>query len=252
MIKSTHKTIQDYFQPAAHRSQREIARLPRSRSFRAMLEGIYSDPPSPPPPDHTGLSVRDYMERRLGGGLLKATATAKNNLPSSEAGAAKRDADPIPETATAPAPPPTNPGPPQAVPSRETASAIRQAIRRAALKYQVPSELIHSVIRSESNFKIDAVSQAGAQGLMQLMPATASELGVTDPFDVHQNIDGGTRYLRQMLDRFEGDIKCALAAYNAGPGTVCRYGGVPPYPETRAYVDKVLRSAGIPATATLS
>jgi len=139
-----------------------------------------------------------------------------------------------------------------AISAKEQSQAIEQAIQRAAERYNVPSYLIHSVIRCESNFKPDALSHAGAQGLMQLMPATAGELGVTDPFDIQQNIDGGTRYLRQMLDRFDGDIKNALAAYNAGPGTVSRYGGVPPYRETQAYVEKVLRYAARAETSKIA
>ncbi len=121
---------------------------------------------------------------------------------------------------------------------------IEQATASAARKYDLPEKLVRSVIRHESNFDPTAVSPAGAQGLMQLMPGTARELGVKDPFDIRQNIDGGARYLRQMFDQFDGDWRKALAAYNAGPGTVRKYGGVPPYPETRRYVRKVMSSAG--------
>jgi hypothetical protein len=121
---------------------------------------------------------------------------------------------------------------------------IEQNVQEAAAKYDLPSRLIKAVIRAESNFKVDAVSSAGAQGLMQLMPATAEELGVKNPFDIRQNIEGGSRYLRKMLDRFGGNVAKALAAYNAGPGTVTKYNGRVPYPETRQYVKRVLRFAG--------
>ncbi len=123
--------------------------------------------------------------------------------------------------------------------------AIEKSIDKAALKYNLSPDLIRAVIKAESDFQVKAESSAGARGLMQLMPATAKELGVKDLFDIDQNIDGGTRYLRSMLDRFENDIRKALAAYNAGPGTVERFGGrVPPYRETRDYVERVLRLAG--------
>jgi soluble lytic murein transglycosylase-like protein len=118
---------------------------------------------------------------------------------------------------------------------------IEKKVLKAAEKYNLPPELIKAVIRAESNFEVQAVSSAGAQGLMQLMPTTAKELGVNNPFDIEQNIDGGAKYLRMMLDRFGGSLRKALAAYNAGPGTVSKYAGQVPYPETRQYVQRVLR-----------
>ncbi|MBW2472151.1 MAG: lytic transglycosylase domain-containing protein, partial [Deltaproteobacteria bacterium] len=121
---------------------------------------------------------------------------------------------------------------------------IEQTVAKAAAKYKLAPELITAVIRAESNFNVSAVSTAGAQGLMQLMPATARELGVKNSFDIEQNIDGGAKYLRQMMDRFGGSVRKALAAYNAGPGAVIKYNGRVPYPETRQYVKRVLRFSG--------
>jgi soluble lytic murein transglycosylase-like protein len=118
---------------------------------------------------------------------------------------------------------------------------IEAGITKAAERYDLPEALIRAVVQAESGFKVRAVSPAGARGLMQLMPGTAKEMGVTDPFDIEQNIDGGSRYLRSMLDRFDGDVRLALSAYNAGPGTVAKYNGRVPYAETRNYGDRVLR-----------
>lgn len=113
----------------------------------------------------------------------------------------------------------------------------------AADTYDVPVNLIKAVAKAESNFDASAVSRCGAQGVMQLMPATARAMGVTDSFDPAQNIMGGTKYLRQMLDTFDGDVSKAIAAYNAGPNAVKKHGGVP-YQGTKDYVDKVLSYAG--------
>jgi len=129
-------------------------------------------------------------------------------------------------------------------------------ITAAAKKHGVDPALLAGLVRQESNFNPAAGSPAGAQGLTQLMPATAASLGVTDVHDPAQALDGGAKYLRQQLDRFGGDVARALAAYNAGPGAVERFGGVPPYAETQEYVRRVqanaaeYRAAGAPARAS--
>ena len=118
---------------------------------------------------------------------------------------------------------------------------LNEVIRSASGTYRLDPDLVNSVIRAESGFNVRAVSPKGAQGLMQLMPGTASQLGVRNSFDPQANVEGGTRYLRELLERYNFDLIKALAAYNAGPHRVEQYGGVPPYYETKAYVARIVR-----------
>ena len=123
--------------------------------------------------------------------------------------------------------------------SAQEVTSYEDFIQSSADKYGVDPALVKAVIKAESGYRTNAQSHAGAQGLMQLMPSTAASLGCNDPFDPAQNIDAGTRYLKQQIDRF-GSAEQALAAYNAGPGAVAKYNGVPPFRETQNYVNRVL------------
>jgi soluble lytic murein transglycosylase-like protein len=134
-------------------------------------------------------------------------------------------------------PPPSNAATPAATPAKSTG----QIVSEASKKQGVDSDFIHSVIKQESAGNSNAVSRTGARGLMQLMPGTALHLGVNDSFNPEQNVHGGALYLRELLERYNGDAIKALAAYNAGPGAVDHYKGVPPYRETRQYVQRVIR-----------
>ena len=136
---------------------------------------------------------------------------------------------------------PTTPAAPR---SCAGATDVEPLIARAAAQYQLRPSLLRAVIQQESGYNPLAVSPRGARGLMQLMPSTAASLGVSDPFDPEQNVMAGARYLSQQLASFNGDERLALAAYNAGPGAVQRYGGIPPFPETQRYVADVLSLAG--------
>lgn len=127
----------------------------------------------------------------------------------------------------------------QADPTPSSVELLDDYVLEASRAYVVPASLLRAVIQVESSGDVGALSEKGAQGLMQLMPETAKRLGVTDPFDPRENVLGGARYLRFLLDAFEGDATLALAAYNAGENAVVRHRGIPPYSETRQYLSRI-------------
>lgn len=171
-----------------------------------------------------GAKVRLYQD----GGYVELDAAAVRDYEKDDA----IEPPAAPPSVTAPVPPAP------VVPT--TQLSAKDLADAAADKYGLPRELVRSVMHAESNFQRQAVSPKGAIGLMQLMPGTAAQLGV-NPFDPAQNVDAGTRYLRELLEKYNGGLRHALAAYNAGPGAVDKYNGVPPYRETVNYIFRIER-----------
>ena len=262
MATDTHLTIRDYFdrlfaerQGNGRHLQRTQRVSPNNRLFDQLLASRRIQNGKSQNLKSKGLTIADYLANPVRGTFRKrnhlkeatpekkmiqnpgeSVAPAAMHPPNHKAcrSSEKQDQIKMPQQAQSS----SEPGKTR----EDEQQKIENSISKAARKYDLSVELIKAVIKAESNFNINALSHAGAQGLMQLMPGTAKELGVDNPFDIEQNIDGGAHYLRKMLDSFGGDLKVALAAYNAGPGAVEKYGGnVPPYRETEQYIDRVLR-----------
>ncbi|MFB3917699.1 MAG: lytic transglycosylase domain-containing protein [Terriglobales bacterium] len=182
-----------------------------------------------------GYSIRHDSHEAVGGMTRLHTGSGYVDIPTDQIVGFEQDD-------STPAPASTNNGAaPVAGPAAVKSSQIQELVTAASGRHLVDPDLVTSVIHAESGFNPQAVSPKGAQGLMQLMPQTASELGVQNAFEASANVDAGTRYLRELLLRYNGDVATALAAYNAGAHRVEQYRGVPPYRETHAYVARVIR-----------
>jgi len=188
-----------------------------------------------------GNSIRHERRERLG-------AVTRLYLSSASSGYIEIPTDQIErfekDTAPPPAPQASVPTAARVVPQKRealTREGLDQVVSGAGERHQIDPDFIRSVIRAESGFHQNAVSRKGALGLMQLMPGTASQLGVANPFDASANVEGGTKYLRDLLVKYNFDVNKALAAYNAGPKRVDQYHGVPPYFETQAYISRIIR-----------
>jgi soluble lytic murein transglycosylase-like protein len=185
------------------------------------------------------MSVKSY---RIDGDSLVLTLRSGGEIVCDRAAIARIEPDEVPY------PEPEAEAAAVAVPAPLPATAevpYSELINRVAAEQGVPSRLVHAVIKVESGYRQGARSPKGAMGLMQLMPGTARQYAVTDPYEPRSNIEGGIKYLKTLLDRFE--LPLALAAYNAGEAAVLRFGGIPPYPETQDYVKRVLLALGTPA-----
>jgi soluble lytic murein transglycosylase-like protein len=189
-----------------------------------------------------GFSIR-HERREIVGDITRLYVTADGSsfvdVPTAEIEHFEAAPDLLASQANAPAKSP-NLTQPAAFPLRPKTD-LNEVVNEASDRYQLDPDLVNSVIKAESGFNARAVSPKGAQGLMQLMPGTASELGVGNVFDPQANVEGGTKYLRELMERYNFDMIKALAAYNAGPQRVEQFGGVPPYYETRAYVARVVK-----------
>ncbi len=181
---------------------------------------------------HSGFRIHADRHEAEGSTIRLFTSSGAVEMPANLVAAFEQ------EEYTAP-----KPEPPAATPVPDPALTPQQLVENAARKHGLRPEFVRSIAAVESDFRTDALSPKGAFGLMQLMPGTAADLGA-DPKNPAQNADAGTRYLRELLDRYKNKpdgIRLAIAAYNAGPGAVDRHGAIPPYRETQAYVDKVVR-----------
>jgi soluble lytic murein transglycosylase-like protein len=237
-----HLNIQDYFKQASTqgaalqlRRSVPVATEPAQGEFSRTLDAAHSAMQK----RRQGLSIQDYFNHPVPTQRFVRAPLAPNGSATAQAPGVTESR----EAASLVAPIPSTPAQKHSPARLSETERINAGIGKAAAKYDLAPGLIQAVIRAESNYQVRAVSLAGAQGLMQLMPATAKELGVDNPFDIEQNIDGGAQYLRSMLDRFNGNLELALSAYNAGPGNVAKYNGRVPFAETRTYVARVLRFA---------
>lgn len=240
-------TIQDYFKKRGmHGSaaDHDVGHRPAATAVAGHFSKALSAAQSSAASESKGLTIRDYLARPVAvqsPPLVSASVLKQSSLPLPPDPPETQTPEPAePLQSTAEKDPPDKGTALEKTPAGEK-EQILASIDGAAKRYDLPKALIQAVVRAESGYQVRAVSPAGAQGLMQLMPATARELGIQDPFDIDQNIDGGAKYLRQMLDQFNGDVQLALSAYNAGPGNVIKYNGRVPFAETRTYVDRVMR-----------
>lgn len=193
-----------------------------------------------------GFNIRHDHRKVMGATtrlFLSADDASFTDVPTADISSYEKDLAPPPPTETPAAQAvsslPIQSGPVKSAPLR-SALPLNEVVDSASATYHLDPDLVNSVIHAESGFNTRAVSPKGARGLMQLMPGTANQLGVTDAFDPQSNVTGGTRYLRELLERYNFDLVKALAAYNAGPLRVEQYQGVPPFRETRAYVARIV------------